>query len=184
MVSVGALWLPILLSGVVVFVASSLVWMVLPHHKSDWAPLPSEAPVLAAMRSAGVKRGMYRFPFFDPRDKSPETQKKIEQGPTGTMIVRADGPFGMGKELGIWFLYLLFVSTCVAYLSGHVLAAGVSHRAVFRTAGGTAILAYASAILPSAIWWGRPWSITLKDVFDGVVYGLLTAVIFAWLWPH
>ena len=184
MVSLGALWLPILLSGVVVFVASSLVWMVLPHHKSDWSALPGEAAALAAMRSAGVKRGMYRFPFFDPRDKSPETLKKIEQGPTGTMIVRADGPFGMGKELGIWFLYLLFVSTCVAYLSGHVLPAGASHRAVFRTAGGTAILAYASAILPSAIWWGRPWSITLKDVFDGIVYGLLTAALFAWLWPH
>src|SRR5262245_3683287 len=87
MVALGALWLPILVSAVVVFIATSIVWMLLPHHRSDWAQLPGEAGVLDAMRKAGVGRGQYRFPWCDPRDKSPETVKKLEQGPMGTMIV-------------------------------------------------------------------------------------------------
>ena len=184
MVALGTLWLPIVVSAVIVFVASALVWMVLPHHKSDWAQLPGEAAILDAMRRGGLTRGQYRFPYCDPRDKSPETKKKMEDGPVGTVIVRPAGPIGMGKELGLWFLYLLLVSACVAYLSGHVLPAGASYRTVFRIAGGIAMLAYASAIVPSAIWWGRKWSTTIKDVVDGAVYGLLTAGVFGWLWPR
>ncbi len=184
MVPLASLWLPILVSAVLVYIASSIVWMFLPHHKSDWAQLPGEAGLLEAMRRAGVGRGQYRFPFCNPRDKSPETKKKLEEGPMGTMIVWPPGPMSMGKQLGTWFVYLLVVSTCVAYLCGHVLPAGVSYRTVFRMAGGIAILAYASAIVPNAIWWGRSWSTTIKEVIDGVVYGLLTAGAFGWLWPR
>src|SRR5258706_7777504 len=132
MVALGSLWLPILVSAVVVFFASSLVWMLLPHHKSDWSPLPGEAGLLDAMRRAGVGRGQYRFPFCDPRDKSPENLKKMSEGPTGIMIVLPTGMAGMGKQLGTWFVYLLFVSACVAYLTGHVLATGTGYRTVFR----------------------------------------------------
>jgi len=103
MVALGTLWLPILVSAVLVYIASSIVWMLLPHHKSDWAQLPGEAGVLEAMRRAGVGRGQYRFPFCDPRDKSPETKKKMEEGPMGTMIVWPPGPMGMAKQLGTWF---------------------------------------------------------------------------------
>jgi len=184
MVALGSLWLPILGSAVLVYIASSIVWMFLPHHKSDWAQLPGEAGVLDAMRRAGVGRGQYRFPFCNPRDKSPETKKKMEEGPTGTMIVWPPGPMGMGKQLGTWFVYLLLVSTAVACVAGRVLPAGTSYRTVFHTAGGAAVLAYASAILPNAIWWGKSWSSTLKEVIDGIVYGLLTAGVFGWLWPR
>jgi hypothetical protein len=45
-------------------------------------------------------------------------------------------------------------------------------------------MAYASAIVPNAIWWGRPWGVTWKEVIDGVAYGLLTAGAFGWLWPR
>jgi hypothetical protein len=184
MVTLGSLWLPILVSSVVVFIASSLVWMVLPHHRSDWKALPGEDGVLETMRRAGVGRGQYRFPFCNPRDKSPETQKKIADGPTGTMTVWPLGRVNMGKQLGVWFLYLIFVSASVAYLAGHVLPSGVPYRAVFRITGGIAILAYMSALIPNAIWWGRSWSTTLKEAADGIAYGLLTAAIFGWLWPR
>ncbi len=184
MVTLGSLWLPILVSAVLVYIASSIVWMFLPHHKKDWGELPGEAGVLEAMRRAGVGRGQYRFPFCDPRDKSPETKKKMEEGPMGTMIVWPPGPIGMGKQLGIWFVYLLAVSTAVACVVGRVLPVGTSYRMVFHTAGGAAVLAYASAIVPGAIWWGRSWSSTLKEVVDGIVYGLLTAGVFGWLWPR
>lgn len=184
MVALGSLWLPILVSAVIVFFASSIVWMLLPHHKSDWAQLPGEAGLLDAMRRAGVGRGQYRFPFCDPRDKSPETAKKMADGPMGIMTVGPPGKPNMGKQLGVWFVYLLFVSFCVACLSSRVLPVGAAYPIVFHTAGGIAILAYAAALVPNAIWWGRSWSTTLKDVADGVVYGLLTAGVFGWLWPR
>lgn len=184
MVALGTLWLPILVSAVIVFFASSIVWMLLPHHRSDWAQLPGEAGVLDALRRAGVGRGQYRFPFCDPRDKSPETLKKMADGPLGIVTVWPAGKPNMGKQLGTWFVYLILVSACVAYLSGHVLPAGAGYRTVFRLAGGIAILAYGAALVPNAIWWGRSWSTTVKEVVDATVYGLLTAGVFGWLWPR
>jgi hypothetical protein len=184
MVSLGALWLPILVSSVVVFVASSLVWMVLPHHRSDWKALPGEDAVLEAMRRAGVGRGQYRFPYVDPRDKSPEMQKRWQIQPMGTTTIWPAGRPNMGKQLGSWFLYLLFISICLAYLAGVVLPVGTAYRTVFRVVGTAAVLAYGGALLPNAIWWGRSWSTTLKEFADAVAYGLLTAGVFGWLWPR
>jgi len=48
MVSITALWLPILLSAVIVFVASSIIHMLLPIHKSDYRKLPDEEKVMDA----------------------------------------------------------------------------------------------------------------------------------------
>ena len=184
MVSLGTLWLPILVSAVVVFVASSLVWMVLPHHRNDWEKLPGEDDILSAFRRTGLHRGQYRFPFVNPRDRSAETQRRIAENPMGTMVVWPPGPMNMGKQLGGWFVYLLVVSFWVAYLCSLALPHGVSYRSAFRFAGTASMLTYALAPVPSSVWWGRPWSTTLKEVADGVAYGLLTAAVFGWLWPR
>jgi hypothetical protein len=38
--------------------------------------------------------------------------------------------------------------------------------------------------LPAAsIWYRRSWMTTLKSMFDGAIYGLLTGAACAWLWP-
>ena len=58
-----ALWLPIVLSAVIVFVASSIMHMLLPYHRSDYQKLPDEEKLLPALRAAGLKRGLYMFPF-------------------------------------------------------------------------------------------------------------------------
>jgi hypothetical protein len=186
MVGLGALWLPILVSAVVVFIASSLVWMVLPHHDSDWAGLPEETSILEAIRKAGVKTGQYRFPYAEGRKamQSEEMKKRLAEGPAGFVVLWEKWDVSMGKMMGGWFLYLIGVSVFVAYLTGHVLAPGAPYLAVFRVAGTAAILAYAGALIPNSIWWGRSWSMTFKEVVDGVVYGLLTAGVFGWLWPR
>ena len=57
MVSLTALWLPILLSAVVVFLASAVLHMVLKYHYKDYQKLPDEEGLRAAMREAGVKPG-------------------------------------------------------------------------------------------------------------------------------
>ena len=184
MVGLSALWLPILVSSVLVFIWSSIVWMVLPHHKNDWKGLPGEAGILGALK--GLAPGQYRFPFPADRNemKSSEFRKKMEEGPMGTMIVWPKGPMNMGKMLGVWFVHLVVVSIFVAYLAGHTLSSGAMYLAVFRVAGTAAILAYCAALVPGSIWWGRSWGATFREVFDGVVYGLLTAGTFGWLWPR
>jgi hypothetical protein len=185
MVPLGALWLPIFVSAVVVFIASSIFWMAVRHHDSDWKGLPGEDGILDAMRQARVPRGQYRFPYADARlMQSPEMKKKMADGPAGFIVFWERYEGSMGKQLGAWFLYLLGVSVFVAYLTGRVLPAGTSHLSVFRVAGTAAVLGYCAAHFPNSIWWGRSWSSTWKEVFDGVVYGLLTGGVFGWLWPR
>lgn len=186
MVALTALWLPILVSAVLVFIASYLIWAVLPLHKADYKGLPDENTFLETMRKQTVSPGLYMFPFCkDPKEmNSPEITKKLEAGPVGMLVLRRPGKIMMGKSLLQWFLYNLIVSVFVAYLTGRTMHEGADYLAVFRVAGTSAILAYSGAIFSSAIWMGRPWSVVWKEFFDGVVYGLLTAGAFGWLWPR
>ena len=54
---------------------------------------------------------------------------------------------------------------------------------VFRFVGTTAFAGYSLALLQSTIWWRRNWGMTLRSMFDGLIYALLTAGVFGWLWP-
>ena len=65
----------------------------------------------------------------------------------------------------------------------HALDPGEAYLAVFRLTGTVAVLAYAFANIPNSIWRGTSWGTTLKFTFDGIVYGLVTAGAFGWLWP-
>jgi hypothetical protein len=185
MVPLGALWLPIVLSAVIVFFGSSIIYMLIPYHRNDYKALPDEDKVLAILRAAGIKPGLYRFPFCTQQEmKSPAIQEKLNQGPVGLMTIRPSGVVVMPKFLGLWFGYCLVVSFFVAYLAGHTISAGAPYRGVFRVVGTAAFLAYGLGHLSDGIWKGQPWSVTLKEVFDGLIYGLLTAGTFGWLWPR
>ena len=50
--------------------------------------------------------------------------------------------------------------------------------------GTTAFMGYSLALLPESIWYKRRWSRTFKSMFDGLIYALLTAGVFGWLWPR
>lgn len=178
-----SLWLPILLAAVFVFFASALAWMVLPHHRSDWSKLPDPNTVRGALR--GVAPGEYTVPYAatSAERASPEWQEQVKEGPNAFLTIIPNGLPNMGKSLGQWFLFCMAVSVCVAYLTGRVLPAGTPYLQVFRVAGTVAFLAYSAAHVSGAIWMGHRWSRALKDVADGLVYGLLTAGTFGWLWP-
>jgi hypothetical protein len=185
MVPLAGLWLPILLSAVIVFIASSIMNTVLPYHRSDYRQLPDEDNLLAVLCGASLTRGLYIFPFTTHKDmKTPAMQEKYRQGPVGMMTVFPNGPVAMPKFLGQWFGYCLIVAFFVAYLTGHTVAAGTPYLAVFRVAGTAAFMAYGLGQVSNAIWKGQTWSMTIKEVVDGLVYGLLTAGVFGWLWPR
>jgi len=178
-------WLPILLSAVFVFIVSSILHMFIPIHKGDYKKLPGEEAVLAEMRAQGVKKDAYMFPCAGSMKEmsSPEMIEKYNQGPVGFMTVIADGCPNIGKSLVQWFIYSLVISVFVAYIANITLKPGADYLMVFRITGTVAILGYAVSYIQDAIWKGQKWSTTLKFIFDGVVYALVTAGTFAWLWP-
>ena len=45
-------------------------------------------------------------------------------------------------------------------------------------------LAYGVGTLSNGIWKGQPWKIVILEAFDGLIYALLTAGVFGWLWPR
>ena len=185
MVPLSALWLPIVLAAVIVFVASAIMHMLLKYHQSDCHQLPDEDKVMAGLRAAGLKAGFYMFPYCMPKEmKSPAMQDRFKQGPVGTMTVIASGPPAMPKNLVQWFGYCVIISFFTAYLTGHTVATGANYLVVFRVAGTAAFMAYGLGLLSNGIWKGQPWSMTIKEVIDGLVYGLLTAGTFGWLWPR
>jgi hypothetical protein len=186
MVPIHVLWLPILLSAVIVFVASSIIHMVLPFHKTDYRKLPDEDKVLDTLRAVGVTPGReYRFPFCKPKEmKTPEAIEKFKRGPVGLLVIMPSGAPNMGKFLGQWFLYCVVVSVFTAYLTGRTRTPGTEYLEIFRVAGATAFIGYSLALLQNAIWRGETWGVTLKHVLDGFIYALLTAGTFGWLWPR
>jgi len=185
MVPLTSLLIPILLAAVIVFVVSSILHMVLPYHRSDYKKLPDEDKILADLRSANLQPGLYHFPYTTHKEmKNPEVQEKFKQGPVGFATIIPSGPIAMPKFLIQWFIFSLIIGVFVAYLTGRTVAPGTPYLAVFRVAGTSAFLAYGLGILSNGIWKGQPWTMVIKEVFDGLIYALLTAGTFGWLWPR
>lgn len=184
MTPLSALWLPIVLSAVIVFIASSIIHMLLPYHRGDYKQLPDEDKTLSALRASGLKRALYIFPYATHKEmKSPAMVEKYKQGPVGMMIVFPSGPPVLPKFLGLWFGYCLLISFFVAYLAAHTVAPHTDYLAVFRIVGTAAFLTYGLGPLANVIWKSYPWGFVLKEVIDGLIYALLTAGTFGWLWP-
>jgi hypothetical protein len=186
MVPLGSVVLPVVLSAVFVFLASFLIHMVLRYHAADYTQLPNEDAVRAAIRAGNPAPRQYIIPYAsDPKAmQSPEMVQKQIEGPVGVLNLRTPGKTTMGPYLGQWFVFNLVVAFFVAYVAAHTLPAGAAYLEVFRVVGAVTFLAYAAGQFPAAIWMAKPWPVALKDALDGLIYGLVTAGTFGWLWPR
>jgi hypothetical protein len=186
MVSLGSLWLPILLSSVLVFIVSAIVHMVLKYHNKDYTRLPNEDAVRAAIRSGNPLPAQYIIPYCAEMKQmeNPEMKQKYTEGPVAVINLMRPGVPRMGKYLVQWFLFSLVVSFFIAYITAHAIPSGAKYLEVFRIVGAVGFLAYAAGQVPAAIWMGKPWRVAWKEVFDGLLYGLVTAGTFGWLWPR
>lgn len=186
MVELQALWLPILLSTVFMFIASAIIHMAPLWHKNDYPAAPNQDRIQDALRPLNIPPGEYMLPRGDCHAdmKKPEFIEKLRKGPVMIMTVLPNGEFKMGAQLVQWFIYGLVVSTFATYISGRALGAGEHYLTVFRFAGTTAFVGYVTALWQIAIWYKRSLSVTLKDSFDGLIYALVTAGVFGWLWPR
>ena len=133
MVSLIGLWLPILVSAVLVFITSSVIWMLLPYHRTDWKKLPNEEAAMNALRDQGIAPGMYVFPHAMGDDlKSDDVRARFSRGPVGFLLVRpTEGTLSMVRPLIQGFLFYVVVSFFVAYLAAATLPMGTNYLKVF-----------------------------------------------------
>ncbi len=185
MVTLPALWLPILLSAVAVFIASSLIHMVLQYHNTDFRRLPDEEAARRALSALKVAPGDYAMPYCSTMKEAgtDEYGAKRKEGPVVIMTVMKPGPMVVTGALTKWFGFVLIVGVFIAYVTRLSLPAGAEYLLVHRVAGTAAFMAYGLGAVPQSIWYEKNWKATFKGLFDALIYGLITGGIFGWLWP-
>jgi hypothetical protein len=178
-----SLWLPILLSTAAVWVAASIAWMALPHHKKHFVALPDEQALITHLRAARLAPGNYMFPHFGSHKEAstPEAKAKWKDGPVGNLTIM--GPMNMGRNMALSGLVYLAVSFGVAYLGAVALPRGADFWRVMQVLGTAGVLGYTFAFWPSGIWFGVRLRSMLMMAIDGIVFGLITGAIFAAMWP-
>jgi hypothetical protein len=186
MIALSALWLPILLSAVAVYIVSSVIHMATPWHKGDFRMVANQEGLMSAMRPFGLTPGDYMLPC--PKSmaemRTPEFKRLHSEGPVLTMTVRPSGVMRIGPQLLQWFVYGLVVSVFAGYVAQSALPVGSDYLHVFQVVGTSAFLGYSAALAQRAIWYGQSWASTIKSMLDGLLYGLVTAGVFGWLWPR
>lgn len=186
MVTVLSLLIPIVVSAVFVFIASSIIHMATPFHKNDVRKFPDEDAVRNALKPLGLQPGDYAVPKPDSMKDmgSPEFQQKFREGPVAFVTIRPAGQMSMNRSLIQWFIYSLVVSLFAGYVASAAVPRGVEYLKVFQVTGAVAFTGYALALPQLSIWYGRSWGTTIRSMIDGLFYGLLTAGTFGWLWPR
>lgn len=185
MVHILSLWLPILVSAVFVFIASSIIHMFLKYHQSDFKKVPHEDEVMDKLRPLDIPPGNYHFPYARGMEemRSEEFVQKRTRGPVALLFVMPAGPPNMTRELIQWFFFCVLVGIFVAYITGHAVGSDAEYLEVFRIAGAAAFAGYFLAQIQDAIWLRGSLKVTLKNAFDGLIFAVLTAGTFGWLWP-
>jgi hypothetical protein len=187
MVPLTSLVLPIVVSAIVVFFASFIIHTVLGYHKTDLRKLPDaqEDDILAAIARLSIAPADYGVPHpgSHERMKDPAFVAKMTKGPIVFMNIVPGEPPTMARPLALWFVYTLVVTFFAAYITSRAVTPATDYLTVFRFIGTSAFMGYALGQIPESIWWRRRWTRTFVSVFDSLIYALLTAGVFGWLWP-
>jgi hypothetical protein len=176
------LWLPIILSGVALFFASFLSWMVLGLHKPDWSKVPDEPALTKALIDCRLERGKsYMLPSCDDpaRMKTKEFQDRLAAGPNGVFTIFPAGT-GMGMKLVLTFVYFLFTSLVLAYLGTIAFGPGEQFEELFRFFATAGLLTHLAAMVPQSIWFKNR---IVGHTIESVAYSLILGGIFAYFWP-
>jgi hypothetical protein len=173
-------------AAVAVFIASSIIHMALPWHKGDMRQVPKEDEVREALGKFAIPPGDYGVPHANSMKEgsTPEFVAKLNQGPVMFMSVAKNGMPSMTRSFVLWFFYLIVVGKLAAFAATLALPVGAAFLPVFKLTAAVAFAGYSLALLQRPIWYGGSWWATLKSVFDGLLYALLTAAIFGWMWPR
>lgn len=178
MIPLTALWLPILVSAIAVLIASNILWMALPFwHRRDYGHLPNDNALLDAL--SGAKSGQYIAPHVNWSKMEPAEREAMMARPMAFVLVRNPARFSFPAALVAFFIYLLIISTFVGLIAACAVSGHVTTVAFLA-----AVVAHSFGSVSDSIWYGKPWTVTGKEIVDGIIYGALTALVFAWLWPR
>ncbi len=187
MVSVFALWLPILVSAALAFLGSMAIHMFLGYHKHDFTGVPDEDGTMDALRSLEIPAGNYAIPYAGSMEvhNSEEFREKARRGPLAFLTVVPPGtdPFSMGKQFAQWFVFCAVVSLFAGYVATLSLGPGAEYLQVFRVVSATAFAGYWLANVPQSIWYSQKWGTAGRNALDALIYSLLAGGTFGWLWP-
>ncbi len=179
------LWLPIILSAVGVFFASSLIHMVFKWHNSEYKPLPNDEVVRKALNEIPMSPGLYSTPHcVDMKEmQSEQMQKKFREGPVALITLRRAGQPEMGKYLAQWFVLNIAIAALGGLLALQTMGIQANPHYAGHFLGLFSAIVYSAGSIQESIWMGRPWSATFKNILDALIYGVVTALVFWQLWP-
>src|SRR4030095_7263547 len=155
----GSLWIPVVVSAVVVFMGSSILHMMLKYHKADYSALPGEDSVRQALDKAGGSPGLYMTPHCaDMKQmKEPAFMEKFEKGPVAVITILPKGAPNLGKHLALWFGFSLLVCLVASDIARHPLQPGANGMLVMQITGTVAFAGYSLSHVSDSIWKGQPW---------------------------
>lgn len=178
--SVVDFWLPILLSGLATHIYSTLAWIVLPHHKPDWNKLPVEDEFQQLIAANSVPAGQYLVPYAEhPNDQQSEVDQQKQGKCVGTVILWS-GPVNMGVAIAKTLSYFFVVALAIAHLCTLALRPGTEPLKVFEFVVVSSLLAHVAGQFPGVFWFRQ--RVTM-DTVDKILFAVITAAIFAALWP-
>ncbi len=159
--------------------------MLLKYHNADYQQLSNEDDVAAAIRAGSPGKGIHALPYcIDMKEMASEAmQKKYSDGPVAFVTVFDRGMPNMPKLIGQQILFFLFGCTLIAYCATLALTAGTPYMEVFRLVGAIGFLTFGWGQIPFGIWYGHLWATVARFLLDALIYGLIVAGVFAWLWP-
>jgi hypothetical protein len=184
MAFLAQLWLPIVVSALLVFFVSAATHMLVPYRLREWGRVEGQDAIRAALQ--GVAPGLYAFPLpVDAKDRGkPEELARWSAGPSGWISLVPSAPFSMGRNLGLSLVVNLLVSAVAAYLASRSLTGPYHYGTVFRLVGTVGFVAYAVGPAYEAIWYWKPWKSIAMGTIDALLYGAVMAGSFGWLWPR
>ncbi len=176
------LWMPIVITGVVLHVASFIAWVVLPHHQKDFSKAPNEDALMDAVRKLNLPNDRYMFPYLTHQDHKDSAKiERYKKGPVGMLSVW--GVPNMGRNLGLTFVFFLIIAAVTAYIGWAAmgaLPADARFMKAFQVIGAIGVLVFASSGQLNAIWFRRRM---LNEFLDGIAFGVIMGLIFAIFWP-
>ncbi|WP_339721586.1 hypothetical protein [uncultured Paraglaciecola sp.] len=182
-VSVTELWLAIVLAGLLTWVASALVHMLIKYHNADYKALANEEDVSAALAEKHLKPALYTLPYCSDMKTMGEAhmQKKFNDGPVAMITIMPNGMPPMGKLLTQQILFFIFGSFLIGYLASLSIVVNAEFMTVFRHVFIASFLTYGWAQIPYSIWMGPPWSNCIRYMLDALIYAAVTAGTFSYL---
>jgi len=185
-VLLSQLWLAILVTSILCWIASSLIHMLFKYHNADYSELPNETQVSAALGAENPVPALYTLPHCtDMKQMGEEAmQKKFADGPVAMIIVMPNGMPPLGKLLGLQLAFFIIGSTLITYLTTMAIPSDGEYMDVFHFVFIAAFLTYSWAQVPHSIWMGQPWSNCLRYFIDAIIHAAVSAATIAWLWPN